>query len=356
MKKFSHPKPRLLFLYSELASYFIACIEELVRRYEVEVHVIHWPVNNEAPFAFNLPRNISFYDKKGLPGGRLKEKLEFLQPDFIYCSGWMDKDYLKAVKGYKKIIPVAMGLDTWWEGKPAQYLACLASPFAITPLFSHCWVPGLKQKKYALKLGFKQEQIMMNYYSADTDYFTAMGEKAEAAKKIKYPHRFLYVGRYYHFKGITDMWNAFIEWKNEKDNDWELWCLGTGTVPPAEHPSIRHFGFVQPASMEGFIRDAGAAIVPSRFEPWGVALHEFASAGLPIICSTRVGAAEAFLEDGRNGYLYPAGDVVKLKQALNAIADQSDDTLLSMGMESRRLALKITPLLWADTLMKLVKP
>ena len=49
---------RILFLYSELAGYFIACAKELGRAEWVEaVRIIHWPVNPEAPFELGLRTN-----------------------------------------------------------------------------------------------------------------------------------------------------------------------------------------------------------------------------------------------------------------------------------------------------------
>ena len=91
-------KPRLLFLYSELADYFIACLKKLAEMHEVEIHVIHWPVNKEAPFAFNFPVGINFYQKDKFTKEQLIEKIDEISPDFIYCSGWMDNDYLMAAK------------------------------------------------------------------------------------------------------------------------------------------------------------------------------------------------------------------------------------------------------------------
>src|ERR1700727_1344575 len=96
---FSLQKPRLVFLYSELDDYFLACIRKLTTLYDIEVHIIHWPVNKEAPFAFNFPDGVTFYNRNQFNAGTLKEKLKSIEPDFIYCSGWMDKEYLSAVRG-----------------------------------------------------------------------------------------------------------------------------------------------------------------------------------------------------------------------------------------------------------------
>lgn len=348
-------RPRLLFLYSELADYFLACIRKLVAEYDVEVKVIHWPVNKEAPFVFTFPAEVAFIDKSKLNKDTLTKEIGSFSPDFIYCSGWMDKDYLEAAKKYKRNIPVVIGLDTWWNGSAKQQLACLVSRFTLRKTFTHCWVPGSPQKKYALKLGFKEEEIMTGYYTADADYFKSVGDNYMSQKSKMFPRRFIYTGRYYDFKGITDLWDAFIEWKKEANNDWELWCLGTGDIKPVEHPAIKHFGFVQPKDLESYMRDTGIFIMPSRFEPWGVVLHEFCAAGFPVICSDKVGAAEAFIRQGENGYIYPAGNVNMLKGCIEKIASLPADKLYGMGAISRELALKITPGSWAETLMKIIK-
>lgn len=356
MNRLSPAKPRLLFLYSELADYFLACIRKLVTAYNVEVKVIHWPINKEAPFAFDFPAGAVFCEKQSLEKGKLAEEIKAFAPDFIYCSGWMDKDYLGAIKGYKDKIPVVIGLDTWWEGKIKQYIACLLSPFTLLKTFNYCWVPGGKQKKYALKLGFKEDKILTGYYTADVEYFRKIGESCEIQKKNKYPHRFIYVGRYYGFKGITDLWEAFTEWKKETNNDWELWCLGTGDIKQIEHPSIKHFGFVQPKDMGPFVLATGVFIMPSRFEPWGVVLHEMCAAGLPAICSDRVGAAEAFIKEEKNGYIYHSGKINELKECIKKITTLSDSELFEMGETSKNLSSKIRPVNWADSIMKILKP
>ncbi len=348
-------KTKLLFLYSELADYFLACIRELGREYPVEISVIHWPVNKEAPFQFTFPDGVSFYDRKQFNLTSLRQKVKDISPDFIYCSGWMDKDYLSVAKEYKKKIPVVIGLDTKWEGSFRQYVACVLSRITIRKTFTHCWVPGQKQKQYALKLGFKEAEILTGYYTADVEYFKTLGEKVWAEKSKKYPHRFIYAGRYYEFKGIKDLWNAFIKGQLENPNDWELWCLGTGDIEPVQHPKIKHFGFVQPKDMEQYLARTGVFVMPSRFEPWGVVLHEFAAAGFPLICSDEVGAAEALLRNGENGYIYRAGDVNGLMGKMKDMAMLSDEKLMKMGEISKELAGQNSPRIWADKLMKLIR-
>ena len=45
---------RILFLYSELADYFLSCAEELRKETTIDaLKIIHWDVNEEAPFNFD---------------------------------------------------------------------------------------------------------------------------------------------------------------------------------------------------------------------------------------------------------------------------------------------------------------
>jgi hypothetical protein len=69
-----------------------------------------------------------------------------------------------------------------------------------------------------------------------------------------------------------------------------------------------------------------------------------------------VGAAEAFIKEGENGYIYASGNVQELKRYIERITALSDDKLREMGRVSRDLSSSITPAKWADTLMKIVQP
>jgi glycosyltransferase involved in cell wall biosynthesis len=152
------------------------------------------------------------------------------------------------------------------------------------------------------------------------------------------------------------MWNSFIELQNEQPNDWELWCIGTGDEfdNKIEHDKIKHFGFVQPSEMEYYIKNTGVFILPSHFEPWGVVAHEFAAAGFPLILSDKIGAGIKFLDNGCNGFVFPAGNKEAIKDAFRKLIDSSENELLNMQKKSIELSLLITPEKWANTLMKLV--
>jgi glycosyltransferase involved in cell wall biosynthesis len=82
---------------------------------------------------------------------------------------------------------------------------------------------------------------------------------------------------------------------------------------------------------------ADAFALLSERETWGVVVNEASAAGLPLVLSERVGAANDLLHAGENGMLVPAGDLGAAAEALRILA--SDPGLRSrMGVRSREIA------------------
>jgi glycosyltransferase involved in cell wall biosynthesis len=233
-------KPNIVFLYSEIAGYFLASVKELSKH--ANVLIIRWEVNNEAPFKFNISNDVQVFVKNDFSSVELSKKVHDFNPDILVCSGWMDKEYLKIVKSFKKQIPTVLTLDNHWTGAFMQKVASLLSPFMFTNKFTHAWVPGEPQKQFAKKLGFKN--ILLGFYCADIALYNQIYK--EQTKQFK--KQFLYVGRYVKHKGVFEMWQAFIELQNETPNDWEMLCIGTGEEwdNKLTHHKIKHLGFVKP--------------------------------------------------------------------------------------------------------------
>lgn len=246
-----------------------------------------------------------------------------------------------------------MTCDTHWNGSFKQRLATVISRFTLLNIFSHAWVPGQIQKQYVLNLGFKEQNIQTSFYSCDLEHFETIYQSQKAQKQSQFPKRFLYVGRYYEFKGIKELWQAFIEMQTEQPNEWELWCLGIGDIEAINHPKIKHFGFVQPKDLATYTSQTGVFILPSRFEPWGVVVHEFAASGFPLLLSDAVGAKESFLQEHKNGFTFKAQDIADLKRVLKTIVNTTEQDLQAMSVYSNKLAQSISPKKWTENLLKM---
>lgn len=343
-------RPKIVFLYSEIAGYFLSCVNAL--SVHADILIIRWKVNKEAPFNFNIPKGVEVIVKTDLTIIDLSKKVHDFQPDILVCSGWMDKDYLKIVKSFKKKIPTVLTLDNHWTGVLKQKIAAFVSPFVFKSKFTHAWVPGMPQKKFAEKLGFK-DKMLLGFYCADVELFDSIYKDQNKVFK----KRLLYVGRYVKHKGIFEMWQAFIELQKENPNDWEMLCIGTGDEweNRIKHEKIKHIGFIQPDDMKQYLVDKSVYILPSQFEPWGVTVQEFAVTSCPLILSKYVGANEMFLQDGSNGLLLDTVSVDALKKAMKSMMEKSDNELKDMSDKSHELGVSYTPKMWADRILTLLK-
>lgn len=346
----------IVILYTELAGYLLACVNALAGEFGVQVHLVHYPVNKVAPFRFNASdTGVHFYNRDSFSEKDLETWISDLKPGLIYCAGWSDKLYLRLVKRFSGKIPTLLGFDNRWEGSLRQRASTLYARFFIKPFFDYAFVPGIGQKIFARKLGFPEASIHLGAYSADIPLFTGMYERHHAHKIASFPRKLIFVGRYVKEKGIEDLYEVFTHLPETISANWELWCLGTGPLTFPEHPRVRHMGFVQPSDLETYIGQTGVFVLPSLFEPWGVVAHEFAAAGFPMILSNRIGAAEVFLKEGENGFVFEAGNKEQLRQKLSQLMTSSDQILSQMARSSHQLAFSITPSTWGHTLAGLIR-
>ncbi len=344
---------RILVLYEELAWYFINCINEVAATGDHHFLVISKRPNSVAPFQFPFVHpHIELKTREELGHEQLLSMAIDFKPDGVFVGGWSHKPYLQLIEALKLKRSV-VGFDNQWSGTFKQRLGSLYFRMFLKKHFSKAFVPGTSQDLFARHLGFKEEEITTGAYCCDGATFDGYYQKFRSTKGEHFPKRFLYVGRYAKEKAIDVLWDAFIEWQREVPSEWELWCLGKGDLTPPEHPKIKHFGFVQANKMDEIIRNTGVLVLPSRFEPWGVVVHEYATAGYPLLCSNKTGAASAFLENGKNGFLVEAGQKDQLKEKMNKFSTLKQNELVQMVEESRKKAALITPAIWAERFVKM---
>jgi glycosyltransferase involved in cell wall biosynthesis len=343
-------KLRILFLYTELAGYVLASLKKFTRNdvnNKLEIHMVKYPVNKVAPFVFDKVDNVYMHARNNFSDQELVEFATQLEPKAVICSGWTDRGYLQVVRKCKNSRTV-LCFDNKWSGSLRQMLGGLWSRVSLLKWFTDVWVAGEPQAEFARQLGFLESQIKKGLYCCDYDYFHNAYIQKLCSKTYAFPKRFLYVGRYVENKGIVELWEAFIEVSQATRNNWELWCFGTGKLfnERIKHPNIKHHGFIQPTEFGNYIGETGVLVLPSWDEAWGVVVHEFATAGFPIVCSDKVGAASEFVKNGSNGIVFKARNKQALKKALEQIMEMDDKALNKMGEQSTVLAAKVSPSTW----------
>lgn len=103
--------------------------------------------------------------------------------------------------------------------------------------------------------------------------------------------------------------------------------------------AVTFAGFVSDAELAALAAAADCAVVPSRYEPFGLVALEAAAAGTPVVASDAGGLPE-FVVHRRTGLTFPAGDPAGLAAAV--------DDLLAEEVLGRRLAKQARAVLRRD--------
>lgn len=141
------------------------------------------------------------------------------------------------------------------------------------------------------------------------------------------PARFLFVGKQWERKGGPTVLRAFERLRRELP-DAELTIAGPAKLS-VDVPGVQVLGRVSREGSEGagamadLYRRATAFVMPSLYEPLGVAVLEAMAAGLPCIGSTG-GALPELIEDGVTGLLVQPGDEDALLERMRELATGPD--------------------------------
>jgi glycosyltransferase involved in cell wall biosynthesis len=345
----------IIYLYSEVMPYAIAVMRALVQEYGATVDCIWWDKNKRTPFVPANEEGITFHERSLFDEDALIKFIEQRAPSIMYVVGRMDELYLKMALHFKRKIKIVTGSDNRWNGSLKQRVAAILSPFIYKRYFEYFWVPGKRQHQYAKRMGYPARKILPNLLTADTSVFGNVYSECRQLRKNKYPHVLAYAGRFAKEKGVDILIEAFIEAKKEVQNDWTLRLIGSGDIKVTDSPFIEVSGFMPGAMLAAECKGWGAFCLPSIYEPWGVVIHEFTLAGLPLICSDNVGATDDLVINGENGFVFKSGSVANLKKAILEMIGKSDEQLLAMGEKGYKLSAGYSPSISAKSLMSAAK-
>jgi glycosyltransferase involved in cell wall biosynthesis len=162
----------------------------------------------------------------------------------------------------------------------------------------------------------------------------------------------LVVARLVPEKGIEDLLTAHALHRRRCAHPIDLTFVGIGPLASRLNglPGVRSAGFLQPSDLRYEMATATGLVLVSREEPWGVAIHEGAAAGLPLIVSNVCGAIDTFV-DATNGWIVRPRDIQGIANALDELATVTPTRWELMSRSSRTKALQITPRTWTEALL-----
>jgi glycosyltransferase involved in cell wall biosynthesis len=216
-----------------------------------------------------------------------------VDPVAIVQSGWANKIYNKVTTAYVKQIPTIIAMDNPWKSSIKQKLLVSFGRWYLHRIFNTVWVTGRSQFEYARKLGFSSNQICQGLYVADSEKFYRIYDATEARAR-KFPRSVVFVGRLVEYKQPHMLADVFSELVANDHDGWELILAGEGplkdVIRQKAYPRVKLLDFISPSDLPVFYKASGIFCLPSINEHWGVAVHEAAAAGLPLLLSDTVEA------------------------------------------------------------------
>ncbi len=196
--------------------------------------------------------------------------------------------------------------------------------------------------------GVPEEKLPVIYNAVDSDAFSPelRTQRTAVRSALRIPEEatvFLFVGSGYARKGVA----RAIEALARLPGDCYLVVVGRDKALSAYKRIARRFGVHNRVALLGpqietrpFYGAADAFVLPTLYDPCPNAALEAMACGLPVITSTKCGAAELVLEHDA-GLIGPARDIDALAANMTKLIDPQ--TRAELGARAREAVLPLTP-------------
>jgi glycosyltransferase involved in cell wall biosynthesis len=346
---------KVVFTWTDISGYMAACWRTLQSLPDIDVFVIAFQAQTETAFSDLLMQGVPcrLLDLKQRQDAAFIKQLALKEsPDVLILCGWLHKPYRDlAFASEFSETKFVMTMDTPWWGTWKQRLAPLLLKTYLQQI-DHVIVPGERSWQYAIRLGIAPDKIIRGLYGIDYEFWSPLYQQR---LQEDWPRSFLFVGRYVPVKALDILVEAYQIYRSQVSNAWQLVSCGKGVLESLlqEEPGINNRGFLQPLEMQSLWQSTGAFILPSRFDPWPLALVEAAAAGLPIICTDMCGSAVEVVRPWYNGLIVPEDNPKALANAMLSL-HQCYHELPTWGERSQQLAAPYAAPIWAVRWQKFI--
>jgi glycosyltransferase involved in cell wall biosynthesis len=185
-------------------------------------------------------------------------------------------------------------------------------------------VGARRQAEYMHSLGFAGRPVVPGYDAVSVE---RVREQARTVAPVAWEDRpFIYVGRFVAKKNLARLLAAYARYVEQAGSSPRpLVLVGDGELRAGLERVAADLGIAARVQWRGFLgadavsRALAASLalcLVSTEEQWGLVVNEAVSLGLPAIVSTPVGARDALVRAGRNGYVVEPDDIEGIAQAM----------------------------------------
>jgi glycosyltransferase involved in cell wall biosynthesis len=254
--------------------------------------------------------------------------------DVLWVHGWAHKAHWQFFRAARRhAVPYLIRGETSLLLKPKYSLPWLVTAIHVSRMVrgaATCLYIGRSNRAFYASLGVPESRLRPAHYSVDAAGFRAAAgsepERAECRRQFGAEPDVLVVAcaaKAIARKRLGDAIRAV----GKLGPTVRLWILGDGPLRPQlealaarEAPGrVVWHGFVNQSQMPRLLAAADVFAMPSDTEPWGLAVNEAMSVGLPAVCSSAVGCAADLVRPGETGYQYRVGDIAALANYLDKL-------------------------------------
>jgi glycosyltransferase involved in cell wall biosynthesis len=355
---------RLAVVLSHPVQYFSPLFRRLAERPEISLTVLYSSLVGALPamdpgfgvkVAWDTPllEGYEFKILKNLWPGRWGGSRSYASPgivtelwrgryDAVLVYGWGDLSAWLAIMAarFAHRPCIITGDSNGLYEKELPWLKARVKKAVLTRLFRRVQaflVTGPFNRMFYENYGVRADKLFFAPLAVDNGYFMRKAELARPRKdeiRARYgipPHilLLLFVGKLVSRKRPLDIVFVLKELQHAFPSLGAAW-VGDGELRPQLEAEIARQG-VERAYLLGFKNQnelpdlyamADVFALPSWHEPMGLVANEAMASGLPVIASNRTGVwgAGGLVRDGETGFVYPAGDVRALCEAVTKLA------------------------------------
>ncbi len=290
----------------------------------------------------------------------LRARLRRGQFDALWVHGYAHRGCLAGIAAAKSLnIPVLLRGESNLLSETDDALKLGVKRIAMPALLrtiDGVLAIGQLNRDYYLRYGVGGQRIFPMPYAVDNEFFRTAAERAR-------PHRerlrgelglkpgravILFASKMQPHKRAGDLLEAYARLSPDGVAEPESYLVFAGDgeeranlerrARELKWDSIRFIGFRNQSELPPLYDLCDVFVLPSDREPWGLVVNEAMNAGKPVIVSDRVGAGPDLIDDGVNGFVYPARDVAALAARLRQLIDSTEHRIAMGARALERIA------------------